>query len=170
MSTTSSFGENALLITENQTDPDPNTTGPRRKVKRRTWQTVIWFVVLLALAKILGLEEGFSREWRLEERMTGQRLPRLIERLAWTAGRMPGKQSGELSARIKSTALSVSTGETSDAFLALQTLTPRIEAGGHADAPLVVQLLQGTRNIERPHLALLILLALATRKVLLTRR
>src|SRR5690606_34147830 len=38
-------------------------------------------VVLLALAKILGLEEGFSREWRLEERMTGGRLPRLIERL-----------------------------------------------------------------------------------------
>jgi hypothetical protein len=127
-------------------------------------------VVLLALAKILALEESFSREWRLEERLLGQRLPRLIERLAWTVGRMPGNQSGELGARIKSTALGVSTGETSDAFLALQTLAPRIEASGHADAALVGQLLQGTREIIRPHRALLILLALATRKVLLARR
>ena len=127
-------------------------------------------VVLLALAKILALEESFSREWRFEERLLGERLPRLIERLAWTVGRMPGKQSGELGARIKSTALGVSTGETSDAFLALQTLAPRIEASGHADAALVGQVLQGTREIMRPHRALLILLALATRKVLLARR
>lgn len=53
MSTTSSFGENALLITENQTDPDPKTAGPRRRIKRRTWQTVIWFTVLLALAAVV---------------------------------------------------------------------------------------------------------------------
>ena len=127
-------------------------------------------VVLLALAKILGLEESFSREWRFEERMTGQRLPRLIERLAWTVGRMPGKQSGELSARIKSTALGASTGDTSDAFVAVQTLMPRIETSSHPEAALVIQLLQGTRQIEHPHRPLLILLALAARKVLLTRR
>lgn len=53
MSTTSSFGENALLLTENQTDPDSKTTGPRRRIKRRTWQTVIWLVVLLALAAVV---------------------------------------------------------------------------------------------------------------------
>lgn len=53
MSTTSSFGENALLITENQTDPDSKTAGPRRRIKRRTWQTVIWFTVLLALAAVV---------------------------------------------------------------------------------------------------------------------
>jgi multiple sugar transport system permease protein len=52
MSTTSSFGENALLITENQTDPDPKST-PRRRVKRKTWHTVIWLVVLLALAAVV---------------------------------------------------------------------------------------------------------------------
>ena len=127
-------------------------------------------VVLLALAKILGLEESFSREWRFEERLMGQRLPRLIERLAWTVGRMPGKQSGELGTRIKSTALGVSAGETGDAFIALQTLTPRVEASGHPDAALVGQLLKGTREIAHPHRALLILLSLATRKVLLTRR
>ena len=127
-------------------------------------------VVLLALAKILGLEASFSREWRREEHILGQRLPHLIERLAWTVRRMPGKQSGELGARIKATALGASAGETGEAFLALQGLAPRIEAGGHADAPLVLQILQGTRQIEQPHRALLVLLALAVRKVLLTRR
>lgn len=129
-------------------------------------------VVLLALAKILRLEESFSREWRLEERMMGQRLPRLIERLAWTVRRMPGKQSGELSALIKATALGGSSGETGEAFLALQALQalmPRIETSRAADAALVSRILQGTRQIAQPHRALLILLALATRKVLLTR-
>ncbi len=54
MSTTSSFGENALLITENQVDPDAKTRpAPRRKVKRKTWQTVIWMIVLLALAAVV---------------------------------------------------------------------------------------------------------------------
>ncbi|WP_194410491.1 carbohydrate ABC transporter permease [Microbacterium cremeum] len=53
MSTTSSFGENALLITENQVDPDTRAREPRRRIKRRTWQTVIWFVVLLALAAVV---------------------------------------------------------------------------------------------------------------------
>ena len=102
--------------------------------------------------------------------MVGHRLPRLIERLAWTIGRMPGKQSGELSARVKATAMGVSTGETHDAFVVLQSLMPRIETSPHADAPLVVLLLQGTLQIEHPHRALLILLALSIRKVLLTRR
>ena len=54
--------------------------------------------------------------------------------------------------------------------MVLQSLMPRIETSPHADAPLVVLLLQGTRQIEHPHRALLILLALSIRKVLLTRR
>lgn len=127
-------------------------------------------VVLLALAKILGLEASFSREWRFEQAMTGRRLPRLIERLAWTIRRMPGKQSGELGARIKATALGVGTGDTRDAFLALQTLLPRIEASPYPEATLVAELLRGTRQLAEPHRVLLILLALATRKVLLLRR
>jgi multiple sugar transport system permease protein len=54
MTTTSSFGENALLITENQVDPDRKTRpAPRRKVKRKTWQTLIWMIVLLALAAVV---------------------------------------------------------------------------------------------------------------------
>jgi hypothetical protein len=126
-------------------------------------------VVLLALAKILGLEESFSREWRFEERMVGHRLPRLIERLAWTVRRMPGKQSGELGARVRAMALSVSTGETAEAFIAMQPLTPRIEASPHRDAGMVALILQGTRDIRQPHRALLILLALGIRKVLLAR-
>lgn len=126
-------------------------------------------VVLLALAKILGLEESFSREWRFEERMLGSRLPRLVERLAWTVRRMPGKQSGALAQRIKATALPLSTGETDQGFLELQGLSPRVEASVAPDAPLVMLILNGTRGVARPHRALLILLALAERKCLLAR-
>lgn len=52
--TTSSFAENALVLTENQVDPDPKTTPTRRRrVKRKTWQTVIWMVVLLAITAVV---------------------------------------------------------------------------------------------------------------------
>jgi len=54
--TTSSFGENALLLTENQVDPDSKSTpakSPRRRVKRATWQTVVWFIVLIALTAVV---------------------------------------------------------------------------------------------------------------------
>ncbi len=50
MSTTS-FGEPAIATLENQVDATPRT--PRRKVKRKTWQTVIWFVVLLAITAVV---------------------------------------------------------------------------------------------------------------------
>ncbi|MFE5409059.1 carbohydrate ABC transporter permease [Microbacterium sp. NPDC056569] len=56
MSTTSSFGENALVLTENQVDPDQKTSPspqPRRGVKRKTWQTVIWFVVLIVVTAVV---------------------------------------------------------------------------------------------------------------------
>jgi multiple sugar transport system permease protein len=57
MSTTSSFGENALVLTENQVDPDPKTSttpqAPRRRVKRKTWQTAIWFVVLITITAVV---------------------------------------------------------------------------------------------------------------------
>ncbi len=52
MSTTTATTTNALQHTENQVDPDAKT-GPRRRVKRKTWQTVIWFVVLLALTAVV---------------------------------------------------------------------------------------------------------------------
>ena len=50
MSTTS-FGEQAIAALENQVDATPQT--PRRRVKRKTWQTIIWFVVLLAIAAVV---------------------------------------------------------------------------------------------------------------------
>lgn len=55
MSTTSSFGENALVLTETQVDPDnaPAAQQPRRRVKRKTWQTVIWFAVLLVVTAVV---------------------------------------------------------------------------------------------------------------------
>jgi multiple sugar transport system permease protein len=44
-----------LVELVNQVDPDSKTApqGNRRRVKRKTWQTVIWFVVLLALTAIV---------------------------------------------------------------------------------------------------------------------
>ncbi|MFB7894616.1 carbohydrate ABC transporter permease [Microbacterium sp. NPDC056044] len=50
MSTTS-FGEPAIATLENQLDATPQQ--PRRKVKRSTWQTVIWFVVLIAVTAVV---------------------------------------------------------------------------------------------------------------------
>ncbi|WP_341996396.1 carbohydrate ABC transporter permease [Microbacterium sp. LWH7-1.2] len=50
MSTTS-FGEPAIATLENQVDATPQQ--PRRKVKRGTWQTVIWFVVLIAVTAVV---------------------------------------------------------------------------------------------------------------------
>lgn len=52
--TTSSLGQNALIQVENQVDPDPKTAPKgRRKVKRKTWQTVIWFAVLIAITAVV---------------------------------------------------------------------------------------------------------------------
>ncbi len=50
MSTTS-FGEQAIAALENQVDATQQT--PRRRVKRKTWQTIIWFVVLLAITVVV---------------------------------------------------------------------------------------------------------------------
>jgi multiple sugar transport system permease protein len=50
MSTTS-FGEPAIATLENQVAATPRT--PRRKIKRKTWQTVIWLVVLLAITAVV---------------------------------------------------------------------------------------------------------------------
>ena len=52
MSTTS-FGEPAIATLENQLDAGLKPDSPRRKVKRKTWQTVIWFVVLLAITAVV---------------------------------------------------------------------------------------------------------------------
>ena len=50
MSTTS-FGEPTIATLEHQLDTTPPT--PRRKVTRRTWQTIIWFIVLLAITAVV---------------------------------------------------------------------------------------------------------------------
>ena len=56
--TTSSFSEPGFAMVENQLDTvqqltdDPAATR-RRKVKRSTWQTVIWFIVLLAITAVV---------------------------------------------------------------------------------------------------------------------
>lgn len=51
--TTSSFSENALIQVENQVDPNAKTRPARRRVKRKTWQTIIWFIALLAVTVVV---------------------------------------------------------------------------------------------------------------------
>jgi multiple sugar transport system permease protein len=50
--TTSSFSENALVQVENQVDRKPES-GPRPKIRRKTWQTAIWLVGLLIVTAIV---------------------------------------------------------------------------------------------------------------------
>ncbi|MCP2635966.1 carbohydrate ABC transporter permease [Microbacterium sp. HD4P20] len=48
------FSSTNLVELVNQVDPDPKTSPKgRRRVKRKTWQTVIWMIVLLTLAAVV---------------------------------------------------------------------------------------------------------------------
>ncbi|MBK8086339.1 MAG: MFS transporter [Devosia sp.] len=123
-------------------------------------------VVLLALAKILDLEESFSREWRREEKVVGYRLPNLLDRLRNALRRRSTEESEQHSRLLTKAAVALSTGSTGEAFAALQSLRSYVAASGHAAAPSVLQIMDGTRDIAQPHRALLILLSLALRPVL----
>lgn len=48
--TTSSFSEQALVNLENQVEPAPPR---RRRLKRKTWQTIIWAIALVAITAIV---------------------------------------------------------------------------------------------------------------------
>ncbi len=52
MSTTS-FGQPTIETLEDHLTTAPASSGGRRRVKRRTWQTIIWFVVLVAITAIV---------------------------------------------------------------------------------------------------------------------
>lgn len=123
-------------------------------------------VVLLALAKILDWEESFSREWRHEEKVLGYRLPGLFSRLSDSLRKRSTEEASQQSRLLMQAAAALSSGSTLEAFRALQALRPYVAASGHPEAGMVLKLLDGTREIERPHRALLILLALALRPIL----
>jgi HEAT repeat protein len=123
-------------------------------------------VVLLALAKILDREENFSREWRFEERQPGSRLPGVIARLAGTVKRRQGPEAAALAKELDDS-VGMASSSTVEAFAALQALAPLVQTSNHPDAGLVAAILAGTGGIAQPHRALVILLALALRRVLL---
>lgn len=120
-------------------------------------------VVLLALAKILGVEESFSLEWRREERIVGYRLPSLLVRLSRAVRRGSSDGAQQHSAVLLRAADRLAVGDTSEAFRALQSLRPSIAASQRPDAQLVLKVMDGTRDIAEPHRALLILLCLIMR-------
>lgn len=120
-------------------------------------------VVLLAIAKILNIEEQFARNWRREQRMPGYCLPGLLARLAQN---LNATDAHKRRTTLEAAASELGTGPTATAFAALQALHPDIASEDHRDAPLVVTLLEGTQSITEAHPALMILLAVAMRHVL----
>src|SRR5690606_25288363 len=100
--------------------------------------------------KILDIEAAFSREWRLEERLAGYRMPGLVERLAATTRKLSLRNAQALAKKLAATTERLGTGSTAEGFAALQAMRPLILAGGHADAQTVVDILDGTREIARP--------------------
>jgi len=122
-------------------------------------------VVLLAISKILGIEEQFARNWRREQRLPGYCLPELLSRLARRLD--PRDRLAELSSdRLQRAAADLGTGSTEAGFAALQGLRPVIALSRHADAPLVIELLDGTSGIAEAHRALMVLVAVAAHHVL----
>ncbi|PXA96215.1 hypothetical protein DMC47_18055 [Nostoc sp. 3335mG] len=133
-------------------DPNP-ISEPRSKV------------VLLAISKILGIEEQFARNWRREQRMPGYCLPALLSRLARTLdGR--DKRAEEMRSALQQAAAGLGTGSTASGFVALRALRPFVLASPHGDALPVVQLIDGTGDLVEAHPALMVLLAVAARHVL----
>lgn len=110
-------------------------------------------VVLLALSKILGCEEMFSREWRREEKMLGSRLPSLV---SGVLRRFPTGAPAQRAAQLTRVSSGLAAGGTTEGFRALQALRPAIATSPHADT--VIKIMDGTRDIAEPHRALLILL------------
>jgi MFS family permease len=127
-------------------------------------------VVLLALAKILGLEEAFSRLWRTEARQPGSSLPRLLERVAKTVRGRSAPDAEALARSLDRAAETLALGQTGPAHAALQALRPAIAASRHRLAPQVLLLLEGTAALTLPHPALITLQALAARRVLARER
>ena len=122
-------------------------------------------VVLLALSKILNCEEIFAREWRREEKLMGSRLPGLVARLSAALRRHPGKKTEEIAARLSQSEAELASGNTVGAFQALQSLRAVIASSKHADALIVVRIIDGTRDLATPQRALLVLLCLVMRRI-----
>jgi len=122
-------------------------------------------VVLLAISKILGIEEQFARNWRREQRMPGYCLPALLSRLA-KALDARDKRTESIRAALVQSAAGLGTGPTAESFAALHAMRALIAASPHGDAWPVVELIDGTRDITEAHPALTVLLAVAARHVL----
>jgi HEAT repeat protein len=122
-------------------------------------------VVLLAISKILGIEEQFARNWRREQRMPGYCLPALLSRLAKSLD-AKDKRTEVARATLQQAAAGLGTGPTAESFAALRALRPLIAASPHSEALPVVELIDGTRDITEAHPALMVLLAVAARQVL----
>ena len=121
-------------------------------------------VVLLAMSKILGCEESFSQQWRREEKDAGQALPDQLMRL----GRVLRNRQGGADAarRIKSMVAAPGGIDRVAALAAIVETEPLVAASGHANAGMVAMMIADLGASPAPHPAMLILLAIAVRRVL----
>lgn len=121
-------------------------------------------VVLLAIAKILGIEESFSRRWRLEQQSPGQALPEVLMRLVQAVRQ--DREAGTSAQIIAGLAQHLEPGNYQAVLKALCDIEGALINNSHADAKYVEDMVHKLRPIEAPHPALIILLALALHKAL----
>lgn len=121
-------------------------------------------VVLLAMSKILSCEEAFSQQWRREEKNPGHALPDLMMRLARSLRDRPGGAS--IAETIKSIVSGSGGGDFGEALAAMGRTRPIVAASRHQDAPLVADMIASLAGIDHPHPAMLILMAIAIRRML----
>ena len=125
-------------------------------------------VVLLAISKIMRLEEQFARNWRREQRMPGYCLPSLLTQLS--KGLDP-RDPGLSTLRTRLIEAAATSGEEALAasFATMRQLRPQLAQSSHPQAHLVDTLIDGVAELKQAHPALLVLMAVASREALTSR-
>ncbi len=119
-------------------------------------------VVLLALSKIASCEESFSQVWRREQSAPGTALPVVLERIAAGLRRRGHGSEGD---RVRALVDGSPSGDMAHIRDELGALRSVIAARRHADVPLVLKLIDAAVPLSEPHPALVVLLAVAMRRV-----
>lgn len=123
-------------------------------------------VVLLAISKILQVEESFAFDWQREQNSPGQGVPDLMERMARALRRAPGTQADEVAGALRFGADSYEPEAAGPALAAALAMRPLVAARGGPEAEAALVLMDGVADITEPHPALVILVLLAARRSL----
>lgn len=141
-----------LALYREQADDTGTMAEPRSKV------------VLLALAKILSVEESFSQQWRREDRNPGHALPDVLMRLAGLLKDRAG--TGDVARQLRALVAVWDPTRAGEAMELLCSLRRQVVSARHEDAWLVAKMMDAFAGLKDPHPAALVLLAVAMRRVL----